>query len=49
MLVGALGKLNEPHEYFPGGEHPVHRRMPHETELEMLKRFEARKAVFLRG
>lgn len=43
MLVGALDKLNEPHDYVSDGEHPVHRRMPHEIELEMLNRFESRK------
>lgn len=45
MLVGALNKLDEPHNYVHGGGHPVHRRMPHEIELEMLDRFERCKAA----
>lgn len=45
MLVGALDKLDVAHNYISGDEYPVHRRMPHDIELEMLKRFEVRKGA----
>lgn len=40
MLVGALRKLNEPHEFISAGDTVLHRRMPAETEMEMLRRYE---------
>ncbi|WP_101723325.1 formyltransferase family protein [Eggerthella timonensis] len=41
MLVNALEKLDEPHEYVPAGSTVQHRRMPRELEREMLRRYEA--------
>ena len=40
MLVGALERLNEPHEYVPAGDSVLHRRMPGELEFEMLREYE---------
>lgn len=45
MLVAALDKLDQPHEFISGGDYPVHRRMPHDIEREMLERFELRKSL----
>lgn len=42
MLVGALVKLNEPHDYIEAGNSIVHRRMPHELEKEMLLAYQER-------
>lgn len=41
MLVDALEKLNENHEYIiPDQSSKVHKRMPHEIEEELLEKFE---------
>ncbi|NBH35820.1 hypothetical protein D3Z58_20320 [Clostridiaceae bacterium] len=40
MLVGALEKTNEIHEFVDGSSYPVHRRMPHYIEIRLMERFE---------
>ncbi len=40
MLVEALDKLNEPHEFFSGDGHPVNKRMPHSYETRLFFKFE---------
>lgn len=42
MLVEALVKLNEPHDFIEAGGSVVHRRMPHELEEEMLLAYQRR-------
>lgn len=40
MLVDAIKKVDEPHEYVSGSGFPVRKRMPHEKEVLLLERFE---------
>ncbi len=42
MLVGALVKLNEPHDYIEAGSSIVHRRMPANLETKMLSIYNRR-------
>ncbi len=44
MLVGALELIHNEHCYIEPGDSIVHRRMPHEKELELYDRFEKMKA-----
>ena len=41
MLVRALEKLDEPHEFIASGGTILHRRMPRDLELEMLREYES--------
>lgn len=41
MLVNALEKLDEPHEYVPSGNTVKNRRMLRELERKMQRRYEA--------
>ena len=40
MLVAALEKINEKHEYIDGSQYPLHRRMCHEIEMNLMECFE---------
>lgn len=44
MLVAAIRKLNQPHEFVNGGNYEVHRRMPHRYELRLMESFEKLKS-----
>lgn len=49
MLVGAIEKVNDPHEFMlPQKEFPVHRRMPHEKEKDLFNRFRNRKPFLIK-
>lgn len=43
MLIDAVEKVHDATEYIPGGENVVHKRMPHELELQLFQKFEERK------
>lgn len=47
MLVEAIEKLEGNHIFIEPGENIVHRRMPHDIEVKLLKRFEEYKKVVL--
>lgn len=40
MLVDAIEKLDDKHEWIEPGDNIVHKRMPHEIENQLLERFE---------
>ena len=40
MLVESLKLINHQHRYLPGGDNVIHRRMPKEVEVDLLKMFE---------
>ncbi len=40
MLIDAIEKVGETHEYIDGGSYVIHRRMKHEYEEKLLERFE---------
>lgn len=46
MLVEAIGKLEEPHNFIEPGENVLHKRMPHEKEIELLEKFEEYKKLY---
>lgn len=43
MLVDAVKKIESASEYISGGNNPVHKRMPHELEKQLIRKFEERK------
>lgn len=49
MLVDAIEKVEDAKEYFPGGNNIVHKRMPHEIEMGLIQKFEARKKLMQKG
>lgn len=40
MLVNAIEKINEPHQYVNGEDYILHRRMSHEIEKQMMIKFD---------
>jgi len=42
MLVGAIDKLQDEHEFILPGQYPLHKRMPHSYEMRLLERFHSR-------
>lgn len=49
MLIEAIEKVKDATEYITGGDHVVHKRMPHELELTLFQKFEERKQRLYHG
>lgn len=45
MLVSAIEMINEEHIFTDGEGYPVHKRMPHAVELELMDKFNKRKML----